>query len=215
MNLFVWDFHGVLEKDNEKAVIEISNYVLTQAGFSERISESDNERLYGLKWFEYFEILLPRLSRKECLDLQTACIKYAEANFDILIKYIKPNDHAYDVLSKIAASDNQQIVISNSRQADLIWFLKCVNLKKYFSPDRIVGVDAHQKHTTKTEALKEYLYNNDFPKIIVIGDSENDLNLGRAVGATTYYYRHPHRKHEKTQNADYIINDLRVILKEL
>jgi len=30
--LFVWDFHGVLEKDNEQAVIQISNDVLKELG---------------------------------------------------------------------------------------------------------------------------------------------------------------------------------------
>jgi len=51
MKLFVWDFHGVLEKDNEKAVVKITNIVLSQSGYSERLNIDDCHRFYGLRWF--------------------------------------------------------------------------------------------------------------------------------------------------------------------
>src|SRR5579859_4368699 len=132
MKLFVWDFHGVLEKDNEKAVIEISNAVLANAGYKERFTEEDNERLYGLKWYQYFQRLIPTLSNDVCLKLQADCFKYAEDHLEVLAKHIKPNDYAIDVLKEIAQSKNQQIVISNSRQRDLIWFLDAVKVRKFF-----------------------------------------------------------------------------------
>ena len=79
-----------------------------------------------------------------------------------------------------------------------------------------MGVNAHQLHETKSDALKTYLKENPgFNKRIVIGDSEDDLKLGKEVGAVTYYYKHPHRKHERTKNADHVINDLRQVLVEL
>lgn len=84
MKLFVWDFHGVLEKDNEKAVIDISNQVLKRAGYKERFTDKDNERLYGVKWYQYFEDLLPGLSNEGHLSLQAACFKFAEDNLHIL-----------------------------------------------------------------------------------------------------------------------------------
>lgn len=212
----MWDFHGVLEKDNEKAVIDISNAVLANAGFTERFSEEDNERFYGIKWYEYFQRLIPRLSKDECLKLQADCFKYAEERLDILAKHIKPNDHAIDVLTNIAKSGNQQIVISNSRQNDLVWFLKAVRIKKFFNNKHIVGVNAHQLHETKSDALKMYLKEHvGFTKLVVIGDSQDDLKLGKEVGAVTYYYKHPHREHENTKNADYVIKDLRQVLIEL
>ena len=101
MKLFVWDFHGVLEKDNEKAVIVVSNKVLEKAGYKERFSEKDNEEFYGLKWYQYFERIIPGLNKSEYLKLQSDCYKYSEAHLDLLAKYIKPNDHAIEVLSLI------------------------------------------------------------------------------------------------------------------
>lgn len=216
MKLFIWDFHGVLEKDNEKAVIDISNTILANAGYKERFTEADNERFYGLKWYEYFEKLLPELSNEECLKLQADCFKYAENNLEILAKHIKPNDYAVEVLTKIAKSGNQQIVISNSRQNDLMWFLNTVKVKKFFNDEHIVGVNAHQLHETKSDALTMFLKEHSgFKKLIVIGDSEDDLRLGKEVDAITYYYKHPHREHESTKNADFVIKDLRQVLAEL
>jgi phosphoglycolate phosphatase-like HAD superfamily hydrolase len=215
MKLFVWDFHGVLEKDNEKAVIDISNRVLAAAGYKERFTDEDNERLYGVKWYEYFAWLLPGASHEEHLRLQAECFRFADENLHILTKYIKPNDHAIDVLRHIEESGNQQIVISNTRPDDLLWFLNTVGIREFFEPEHIIGVNAHQTHQTKLGALKAHLKDVEFDRIIVIGDSEGDLKLGREVGATTYFYKHPHRTHESTKNADHIIRDLREILKEL
>ncbi len=215
MKLFVWVFHGVIEKDNEKAVIDISNRVLAEAGYDERFTEDDNKKFYGLKWYEYFERLLPGAPHKEHLDLQAACFQFAEENLDILAKHIKPNDHAVEVLSEISKTDNQQIVISNTRQLDLIWFLESVGLKQFFVDQTIIGVNAHQTHASKSDALRAYLEDAYFDKIVVIGDSEGDLQLGRDVNATTYFYKHPNREHENTNNADHIINDLRTVLNEL
>jgi phosphoglycolate phosphatase-like HAD superfamily hydrolase len=215
MKLFVWDFHGVLEKDNEKAVIDISNQVLARAGYEERFIEEDNERFYGLKWFQYFERLLPDRPKKEHLALQVACFKFAEDNLDILAKHIKPNDHAIEVLTRIAESGHQQIVISNSRLSDLVWFLDSIGIREFFDTNHVVGVNAHQTHGSKADALKAHLKDMRFDDIIVIGDSEADLKLGKEVGATTYFYKHPHREHENTENADHVIKDLRGVLQEL
>jgi phosphoglycolate phosphatase-like HAD superfamily hydrolase len=215
MKLFVWDFHGVLEKDNEKAVIDISNQVLAQAGYKERFTDEDNERLYGLKWHQYFEDLLPGLSKEEHLSLQAACFKFAEDNLHILEKHIKPNDYAAAVLARLAKAGHQNITISNTRQSDLVWFLNTVNLRRFFNDEHIIGVNAHQTHQTKLDALQAYLKGKKFDKIIAIGDAEADLELGKAVGAVTYFYKHPHRKHETTKNADHIINDLRKLLAEV
>jgi len=213
--LFVWDFHGVLEKDNEKAVKVISNKILIQFGFTEQLTDKLNEEYLGLKWYQYFEKLLPRTTKEKCLELQAACFKFVEDDPTILASQIKPNDHVAEVLTKIADSNNQQIVISNTRQKDLFWFLDTISIRGYFEDSNVIGVNAHQTHGTKIDALKDHLKDKDFEKIIVIGDSEDDLKLGKAVGAITYFYKHPKRKHEETQNADYKINDLREILKEL
>lgn len=215
MKLFVWDFHGVLEKDNEKAVKDISNRVLRQAGFTEQLTDKQNEEYLGRKWYQYFEQLLPNIPKEKCLELQSACFKYVEDDPSVLVRHIKPNDYAVEVLNKIKNSVDQQILISNTRQNDLFWFLDTIGLRQFFNDEHILGVNAHQTHASKIDALRDFLKDKNFTEIIIIGDSESDLELGRSVGATTYFYRHPNRKHNTTKNADYIIHDLREILRHI
>lgn len=215
MKLFVWDFHGVLEKDNDLAVLDISNQVLEQAGYVERFSKEDNRQFYGLKWFQYFERLLPDLTNEQHLVLQAACFKFAEKNLHILAKHIKPSDHSLAVLKAINDVGHDQIILSNTRPHDLLWFVDTVGIANYFPKEKVIGVNAHQKYGVKKDALEHYLEGKQFGKIIIIGDSEDDMKLQEAAGGTTYYYNHPHVKPLNTIEADYVIKDLREILQEL
>lgn len=215
MKLFVWDFHGVLEKDNDLAVLDISNQVLAEAGYTERFSDEDNRKFYGLKWFQYFERLLPDLTNEQHMALQAACFKFAEKNLDILAKHIKPSDYSLDVLRTIHKAGHDQIILSNTRPHDLVWFVNTVGISKFFPEEKVIGVNAHQKHGVKKDALKYYLSNKRFEEIVIIGDSESDMELQDLAGGTTYFYNHPHISHSGMVKADHVINDLRKVLQEL
>lgn len=58
--LFVWDFHGVLEKDNELAVHEVTNRVLGEFGYEEKASIDDIHMMYGLPWGRILQTPGPR-----------------------------------------------------------------------------------------------------------------------------------------------------------
>ncbi|NGX27937.1 MAG: hypothetical protein K940chlam1_00109 [Candidatus Anoxychlamydiales bacterium] len=73
MKLFVWDFHGVLEKGNDVAVIEITSSVLKKIGFKRFLTLREAKLLTGKKWYEYFAYLLPDEPLKIHLDLQVEC----------------------------------------------------------------------------------------------------------------------------------------------
>lgn len=213
MKLFVWDFHGVLEKDNDLAVLDISNSILALHGYDVRLSEADVRAYYGLKWYEYFEKVLPGLEKEAYLALQAECFDYD--NKAIVAKYIKPTDHALEVLKTIKDNGHDQILLSNTRPYDLDWFIDLVGMKKYFPKAKLFGVNAHQTHSNKSEALVNYLENNKFDDIVIIGDSESDMALKEVTDGKTYFYSHPHLKLNSAVMADYVITDLRKILKEL
>ncbi len=215
MKLFVWDFHGVLEKDNELAVVEITNHILDQFGYKERLSLKKCQEFYGLKWNQYFEQLLPGQKPEVWLRLQEACVKFQITHLEVVCKNIKTNDHALKVIKAISKV-HDQIVISNSRPESLAMFLKATKLDKYFLPDKAFGADAHRanKAVQKHHLLKGYLKGKNFTQIIYIGDSPRDIELSIMFPGTTYLYSHPGKLHKKAK-ADYKINDLREILKEV
>lgn len=215
MKLFVWDFHGVLEKDNEHAVIDISNKVLEKLGYKERISRKINLKLYGQKWYEYFEYILPYEFHEKHLEIQKACIEYEKANPNIVASRIKPNNHALTVLEAIQKSRHDQILISNMSDVALEMFTNSIGITKYF-PKKAFSCNTRGgiKVYTKHERLREYLNNKIFDEIIIIGDTQNDITLNEVAGGITYLYTHPHLKF-KNCSPTYKINDLREVLREL
>ncbi len=215
MKLFVWDFHGVLEKDNEHAVINISNKVLKKLGYRRHITEEENLLLYGRKWFEYFEYLLPDESHEKHLEIQKACLDYEKAHPNIIGNNIKPNNHALDVLEAISKSHHDQILISNMSDVALEMFMNSIGITKYFPAKAFAcNTRSGNKVYTKQARLKEYLSDKTFDSIIIIGDTPNDIDLKKVAGGITYLYAHPYLKF-KDCNPDYKINDLREILKEV
>lgn len=217
MKLFAWDFHGVLEKDNESAVIQISNRVLRNLGYKEQFTEEDNRNLYGKKWYEYFEYLLPNEPHQKHLKLQQACIKLEEDEPDIVDNNIKPNDFAIEVLSKIENSGHDQILISNMSDVALERFMHAIDVTRFFPKGKAFPCNTRNgtKTYTKLEVLKNYIKNKNFEEIIAIGDTAADMLLKNAANnVATYLYVHQHLKHPHVE-ADHKINDLREVLGEI
>lgn len=215
MKLFVWDFHGVLEKGNDLAVLDITNQVLAAHRYNIRLDIATNSTYYGLKWYEYFERLLPDLTHEQCLALQAECFVCAEDNLDVIARHMRPTDFAADVLKTVKEAGHDQILLSNTRSRDLIWFVENVGLQEYLPPVKQFGVNAHEKLGTKQNALETYVKNRDFDGLVIIGDSEKDMILKRVCGGTTYFYTHPHLTAHIAVEADYRITDLRQVLNEI
>ncbi len=69
MKLFVWDFHGVLEKGNDHAVLEITNLALHYHGYSREMTETESAFLSGQRWHDYFTFLVPGHPPEEYIKL--------------------------------------------------------------------------------------------------------------------------------------------------
>lgn len=214
MKLFVWDFHGTLEKGTEKATYEISNRILENYAYKERFTEKVCSSLYGRKWYQYFEYLLPYENNDRHMFLQSAALELADTEIDIIKKNLQPNDHAHTVLETVGKK-HDQIVISNTTQPSLETFIRLVDMNRHFPPDRVHGVGAHTDTTkTKLELLRQYLEDKNYHEIVIIGDSESDMELATVAGDTTYLYAHPGNPFRKVKST-YKIRDLRKVLREL
>lgn len=212
MKLFIWDFHGVIEKDNEKAVVDVTNDVLASLGYSERLTLELCNQLYGKKWFEFIQKILPNETPEKCFDIQDLCFNHSIGNPHIIAKHIQPTAHVHNVLQIIAESDHDQILVSNTDPASLIKFMASVDIAKYFPEGKVFAINAHRKdcNNSKASIVKEYIKNNNFDNVITIGDSPIDMELGNI----RYLYSHP-EKSFRVCESDYKINDLREVLKEI
>lgn len=213
MKLYVWDLHGVLEMGNDRAAIDVSNEVLAQFGYSERFTYSDGVRLYGLRWYEYFEDLLPDAGHERHLELQDASFKLSEERPDLQYRWMTPTPNADMVLATIAEW-HRQILISNTRPATLRMFLKLLSLERFFADGDAFAVDQHVKNAavTKKEVLADYLAaHGEYDEIVIIGDSPGDMRLVDVAGGITYLYAHPGFPFRDC-TATYRIRDLRCVI---
>ncbi len=217
MKLFVWDFHGVLEKGNEGAVLEVSNTVLANFGYSERFTLEDCHRLYGKRWVEYFQDLLPEEDSKKLLELQESCFAMGITCPEIVARHIKPNDYSHEVLEAVSKK-HSQILISNTNPESLIIFLDSVGVTPYFPNGTSFAIDNHRvrQQRTKQGALNDFVASagQEFESIITIGDSPADMEIVRPFKGVSYLYSHPGRPFRDCKS-DYKINSLREILKEI
>lgn len=214
MKLFVWDFHGVLEIGNELAVTETTNKILGQSGYDVVLSPEDGVKLYGKKWYEYFEFLIPNESLETHRQLQLLCIE--EFSYENARRYIRPTPSAHRVLDAIQ-SKHDQIVISNTQPDSLDKFLDIVEMLDYFPTGKRFAVNRHidsNAEITKAKVLKNFLVGKDYEDLIIVGDSPGDVELKSVAGGTTYLFAHPHLKHRQA-TADKKISNLSELLKEV
>lgn len=216
MKLFVWDFHGVLEKGNDDLVIEITNLSLKRNSFSRQMLPQENLKLTGKKWFQYFEYLLPSESHETHLKLQQTCFDIEDENPNYTYKYIKTNDHVFEVLDKISKK-HQQILISNCHEIALAKYISAVKIDKYFNLQNTFSTNAHiyPEKITKNEIFIKYLKKHpQFNEFITIGDSPTDMEIIDNFSGKRYLYSYPNRN-LRDCDADFKIHDLREVLKEI
>ncbi len=208
MKLFIWDFHGTLEKGNEQAVVEITNAILHRGGYAVRLDEKRAEQWYGKKWHEYFEHLLPEESHAVHVRLQDECIAHQRLHPEIVARYIKATNYAHEVLTAIAES-HDQIIISGAKSVDVGSFIRAAGFDSFFPSGKFFGLD---DHATKEQVARAYHARHWFDHVVIVGDSPNDIIPFE--NATSYLYAHPSRSFRECVST-YKIRDLREILREV
>jgi len=217
MKLFVWDLHGTLEQGNEHAVMEMSNQVLASFGYNQQFNSRHAAQLYGLKWYQYFEFLLPAEPAEKHIALQAACFALSNSSEGtaIIAKHMQPSRNAVMVLDAIRQK-HEQVLISNTVPESLPKFIDALGMRRFFAPANALAVNQHAREAkrTKHDALTGYTKHRQYDEIIVVGDSESDMRLAQAAGAKAYLYAHAGSTF-RSNLGDHKINDLKEVLQEL
>jgi len=219
--LFVWDFHGVLEKGNEYAVQELCNLVFKEFGYDRRLNIKETRDWYGLSWFDYFKLSIPDANEEVWNKMVDKVLSFQERGWGIVQKHLQPRDFAKEVLSEIQISGHENILLSNTRPEHIRSFTDAIGITEYF--EKIIGVDENNNSqvedgsvNVKSQALKNYLDGKNFRRIIVIGDRDIDIKAGQDNGAVTYLFQNPDFAVKQFNiNPTSRISDLREVLQEL
>jgi HAD superfamily hydrolase (TIGR01549 family) len=210
--LFAFDFHGVLEKNNEYAVQELMKMTLRHFGFETHVSIEKVQAIYGKPWFDYMKHFAP-VSDSTAQAMVDKVLEIQAEN-GVVQRFIKPQDHAREVLGKIQEGGHRSIVVSNTYPEHISMFLNALQLGKLVHKN--YGVDSKQGVISKEDILKRAAQEYDADSIVMIGDTEEDIQAGKAAGATTYLFINRANVNRKfTTEPDYIIHDLRDVLVEL
>ena len=200
--LFAWDFHGVLEEGNEHAVLEVTNQSLREHGYEDQATFEDIKRLYGLPWGDYFRQLVPNVTEDE---VEKMVNRSRELGRPAAERFCKPRNNVHSILKRIQAEGHTSIVVSNSTQDDIEFFMKIIGVTHYIQ-------ESYGVKGKKDETIRSHAESGDYSKIVVIGDTERDIEAGLAVNATTYLVLNGEPWRSK---AHHIITDIREILREL
>ncbi len=213
--LFVWDYHGTLEKGNENCVLYYANLALERLGYERRLTQEENLMLYGRALHKYFEYLFPEESHEQHLAIQEEFLKLEKEFPEIWDKYLKPNDGVIEVVGAIHNSHHDQIIISNTEENIIEPFVRAIGLESYFSEGKYFATNSHLgTKATKHDMLKRYMAGKQFDHFVAIGDAPKDLDYVEEYPSTTYLYAHPGWNFREYP-ATYQIRDLREVLKEI
>ena len=218
--LFIWDFHGTLEKGNVRAVQELVNRVGSIYKINNKITIAQTAELYGLSWIDYFRFIHPQGNIFIWNEMKQNAEK-TQLKHKIVEQYIKPQSYARYVLKKIKQKGHSNIIISNSNPKWLKYSVKLIKLNNFI--DEIIGLDIHHVELEDTDVIEEkvkainkYLHHKKYDKIIKIGDRESDIVVGQKIGAVTYFFRNMINVNQKLEiRPDFEIKDLRKLFKGL
>jgi len=213
MGLFGWDFHGVLERDNEYAVQEVVNRVLPEFKVKREATVEECRALYGKKWADYYRFYAPDADEETIHQMVEKAVKISLEE-KIALKYIKQTEYASFVLYEIEKRGHTNLLMSNSSEKAIVFFLNSVGLSDYF--DIVFAADKHRKEYNKDSKagfLEDFLRKYIFDKVVIIDDMEEGIERGLRFNAVTFRY---HRNGTAPESkAHYVINDLREVLREL
>jgi phosphoglycolate phosphatase-like HAD superfamily hydrolase len=209
MALVVWDYHGVLEQGNENGVLALSNLALEEEGLPQRFTDDDIIRLYGKRWLQYFEILLPQADTDMHKRLEQRALRIDKERPEVRERYIRPTPNSHYVLEQIAQR-NDQLLLSNCH--DIVAFLRATRMEDYFPEGKRFATAATTPVRSKQELFDSYLHGARPAPIILVGDSPGDLDIN--PHDITFLYAHPGRDFRQCE-ADHKIRDLRGVLDYL
>ncbi|MBI5061450.1 MAG: HAD hydrolase-like protein [Candidatus Aenigmarchaeota archaeon] len=209
--LFAWDYHGTLAKNNELAVHRSLNAAFHELGIPKRANLMEVVELYGKTWGEYVQHYLPD-ETPEMIDKVIASVRMYGGRFAPM--YVKPMDHAHDVLSAIKERGDKNMLITNTTPKGMEMFIRLIGIDKYIDHAAGISLDDETNGINtaehKAQRLRKYA-GSRFEKIIMIGDRESDVEAGKIAGAVPYLFM-PRCEDCIREDGVHVINDLRKVL---
>jgi phosphoglycolate phosphatase len=214
LKLLIFDLDGTLA-DTSRDITDALNHALKPFG-SKEYSVAETKAMVGSGISKLLHSLLPADTQSEVhvLNLEKEVV---DRFLDFYSKHLIDNTIAYpgtkDTLSELYAY--KKAVLSNKREIYSRKILEGLELAQYF--DVIWGSDSVREKKPSPvpilDLLKEFSVSRD--EAVIIGDSNYDVEAGRAAGIKIIGATYGFRSIEFLRGADFIINSFEELLNIL
>lgn len=215
--LYAFDLHETLIDGNIWPLLETTNGSLAYHGKEKRYDIDGIKKMRGKPWSDFFRALYPGLTQEEADSMVVYARELALKNdMEIVRKYIRPMDNSLKLLNEIRGRGDEIAIISNTINRNLKIYLEIVGM--YNLVDYVLGITEEEEEkgfdtvASKGGRLRGLLEGKQYEKIVMVGDTKDDVRAGNSVDATSIYFN---PSGETMEEADYSISDLLHVLNIL
>ncbi len=196
IKLLIFDLDGTLV-DTSKDIANAINHAIKSSGVKP-LSVEKIKTMVGYGITKLIENLVPSHFREEALN------RFLEHYAEHLLDNTKPYPQVKETLSKL--SSYKKAVISNKRERFSMKVLEGTGLLGFF--DIILGSDSVVERKPSPIPIFEVLKRTDTSKdeAVIIGDSNFDIEAGKAAGISTIAVTYGYRSKEYLKEADFMID---------
>lgn len=171
----IWDWNGTL-LDDVDAVVDVIGEILETHGHS-RVSRSQYLDVFGFPVVDYYRRLGFDFERTPFEHLSDAFVR----GYRDRVREIPLHEGARELLASLQAEGYQQSVLSAAKESDLLMHLELHGIRHFF--DHVYGLNDHNA-VSKVQRGRELIAETgiDPKQTLLIGDTDHDLEVGRALG---------------------------------
>lgn len=179
--ILIFDFDGTV-MDTQALILETFRQVFEKNLPGQVISEEEYLSFIGPTLYESFG----RYFKQEEVDDMVA--EYRRLNLELHDEYVKPMDHAKEVLFELKEKGYKMAVVSSKVREPIMVGLELTGMEDLFDP--VLGMDNYDKVKPHPEGILKVMEDcfYDRSSFIYIGDTKTDIEAGRKAGAFTIGY---------------------------
>lgn len=199
LKLLIFDLDGTLT-DTAQDIADAINYALKPFG-QKKYSVEETKAMVGSGISKLLESLLPA---KDDRSKKIVTDRFLEYYSEHLLDNTKSYPHVKETLSKLG--NYKKAVVSNKREALSKSILDGLGILERF--DIVFGSDSVPEKKPSPVPILKLLerFNVTCDETVIIGDSNYDIEAGKAAGIKTVAVTYGFRSREVLKDADFIVD---------